>query len=67
MPENPYPKGSARAKLWDRREADKRKKEKPKKPAPDVSGGDKSKRRDYLDAQIEGRAMRQHTDKANGG
>ena len=52
-PQNPYPKGSARAKLWARRESkrirEERAREKPKPKA------DKSKRRDYLDKQIEGK------------
>ena len=54
QPINPYPKGSARYKLWERREADRRKKEaaeeKPKKKTKE----DKSERRKYLDEQIEG-------------
>jgi len=49
---NPYPKGSARAKLWARREADKKKaKKKPAKKKPKKK--DKSKRRSYLDKKID--------------
>ena len=53
-PINPYPEGSARWKLWNRREKDRLAKEKPKpKPKPKTPE-DKSKRRkkidDYLDS-----------------
>lgn len=51
--ENPYPKGSARYKL-KQREIDKRRKEEAaKKPRPKTKE-DKSKRRKYLDEQIDG-------------
>lgn len=51
-PQNPYPKGSARFKLWARRES-KRIKEERARETPKVKE-DKSKRRAYLDKQIEG-------------
>ena len=50
MPKNPYPKGSARAKLWARREADKKKKKTKKKVKKKT---DKTKRRSYLDKKID--------------
>lgn len=64
---NPYPKDSARYKMWERREAKRREKEAAETPAPetDVSGGDDSKRRKALDDAIEGRRARQTTDSNN--
>ncbi len=47
-PQNPYPKGSARYKLWNRREKERRDAQKPKKPKPKTPE-DKSKRRKQID------------------
>jgi len=50
---NPYPQGSARYKLWNRREKARRAKvkAKPKKP---TTPKDKSKRRAYIDDVVSG-------------
>lgn len=67
---NPFPPGSARAKLWDRREADRKKKEaasKPEAPAEDESEEDKTKRRRALDEAIDRMSSGQRTDSANKG
>lgn len=53
-PQNPYPKGSARFKLWARREAKRIKEEREREKAKPKVKEDKSKRRAYLDKQIEG-------------
>lgn len=51
-PQNPYPTGSARYKLWARREGARLKAERAKVKPKEKQ--DKSKRRAYLDSKIEG-------------
>ena len=72
MPEtNPYPPGSARAKLWERREADRREKE---KPSPEDKGSVRPKGRardraraidDIVEDAVRGRRENQSTDSNN--
>ena len=50
---NPYPKGSYRYKLWERRQREKKAKEKPEAEKEMPETDDKTKRRKQLDEAIE--------------
>lgn len=54
-PQNPYPKGSARASLWAKREAKRLRAERAREKPKPKEKADKSKRRAYLDDKIEGK------------
>lgn len=64
---NPYPPGSARYKLWERRKADreKAKGEESTPPPADEGTPDRTKRREQLDKAIERMQSAQRSDRRN--
>ena len=63
--QNPYPPGSARAKLWQRREDERKKAEGNKQPPPPEDKPDNTKRRKKIDDFLDRAYSGQTTDSNN--